>query len=93
MRRGLFCITLCVCLCFFISTAFAVTTRTGDDLIVSSDEVVREDLFIAGDTIIIEGSIEGDLYAAARTVIIRGSVRDSVTIFAGTASVDGSVGK
>jgi cytoskeletal protein CcmA (bactofilin family) len=55
--------------------------------------VVREDLFIAGDTIIIEGSIEGDLYAAARTVIIRGSVRDSATIFAGTVSVDGSVGQ
>ncbi len=92
MRRGLFCITLCVSFCIFIPTASAFTARTGDDLVISSDEVVLEDLFIAGDTVIIDGSIEGDLYAAARTVVIRGSVRDSATIFATTINITGSIG-
>ena len=93
MRRVLFCITLCVSFCIFISYASAFTVRTGDDLIISSDEVVLEDLFIAGDTVIIDGRIEGDLYAAARTVVIRGSVRDSATIFANTINITGSIGQ
>jgi cytoskeletal protein CcmA (bactofilin family) len=79
--------------CFCVSTARAVTTRTGDDLVVSRDEVILEDLFIAGDTVVIDGDIQGDLYAAARTVHIRGNIRDSATIFASTATISGSVGR
>ena len=93
MKRVLFFISLCISFCISISTAYAFTVRTGDDLVVSSDEVVLEDLFIAGDTVIIEGSIQGDLYAAARTVVISGSVRDSATIFAATSDITGSVGR
>lgn len=92
MRRGLIFITLGVSLLISFSTASAFDARTGDNLVVSSGDVVYEDLFIAGDTVTIDGSVEGDLYAAARTVIIRGSVRDSATICASTITVTGSIG-
>ena len=92
MRRGLIFITLGVSLFISFSTASAFDARTGDNLVVSSGEVVYEDLFIAGETVTIDGSVEGDLYAAARTVIIRGSVRDSATICASTITVTGSIG-
>jgi cytoskeletal protein CcmA (bactofilin family) len=93
MRLALFIISLCVSSCILFSTASAITTRTGDDLVVSDDEVILEDLFIAGDTVVIDGDIQGDLYAAARTVHIRGSIRDSATILASTVTVSGSIGQ
>ena len=91
------CISYILCLfaSFFITikAASAVTIRTGDDLIVTEDEVIPQDLFIAGDTVIIDGDIQGDLVAAARSVVIKGSVRDSATIFATTTDISGSIGR
>jgi cytoskeletal protein CcmA (bactofilin family) len=92
MRTGSKALIIGVSVMLMFSVASAFDARTGDNLVVSSGEVVYEDLFVAGDTITIDGSVEGDLYAAARTVIIRGSVRDSATIFASTITVTGSVG-
>jgi cytoskeletal protein CcmA (bactofilin family) len=92
MRRGLLAIIFGASVLITFSTASAFDVRTGDNLVVSEGEVVYEDLFIAGDTVTIDGSVEGDLYAAARTVIIRGSIRDSATVFASTITVTGSIG-
>lgn len=92
MRTGSKALIIGVSVMLMFSAASAFDARTGDNLVVSGGEVVYEDLFIAGDTITIDGSVEGDLYAAARTVIIRGSVRDSATIFATTITITGSIG-
>ena len=92
MRRGLVAIVLGVSVLITFSAAYSFDVRTGDNLVVSSEEVVYEDLFIAGDTVTIDGRVEGDLYAAARTVIIRGFVRDSATVFASSITITGSIG-
>ena len=60
MGRGLVAIVLGASVLITFSTASAFDVRTGDNLVVSGGEVVYEDLFIAGDTITIDGSIEGE---------------------------------
>ena len=92
MRTGSKALIIGVSVMLMFSAASAFDARTGDNLVVPVGEVVYEDLFIAGDTITIDGSVEGDLYAAARTVIIRGSVRDSAAIFATNITITGSIG-
>ncbi len=68
--------------------------RTQSDLvIVRPDDVITEDLYAAGNTISVEGRIEGDLYAVAfNSVTISGEVTGDVVAVAGRVEVTGVVG-
>jgi len=91
-------------LLLFISAApaaahapFVTADRAGADLVlVQKGDVVSEDLYAAGNRIVIEGTVEGDvLLAATGEVLISGHVLGSVTGVASsvviTGTVDGSV--
>ncbi len=73
-------------------TGFAFVLRTGDMIIIGGDKVVDEDLFLAGNEIIINGTVNGDLYAAGRVIAINGNVRDSVTLAGNRIDVSGTTG-
>lgn len=60
---------------------------------VGKNEVVSDDLWIAGKTIRIEGKVEGDLYAAGESIFITGEVTGDVTVAAGTITLEGRVGQ
>ncbi len=72
----------------------ASAERTQSDFVlIQEGETVSEDLYAAGDMIVIQGLIEGDLIAAAFTEIrIEGEVRGSVVAVASKVVVDGAVG-
>ncbi len=81
--------------CFFFlptQTGFAFVLRTGDMIIIGGDEVIDEDLFVAGNEIIINGTVNGDLYAAARVIAMNGRVRDSATLAGNRIDVSGQIG-
>jgi cytoskeletal protein CcmA (bactofilin family) len=62
-------------------------------VLIEEDDIVPEDLYAAGDMIVIRGLIEGDLIAVAYTEIrIEGEVRGSVVAAASKVVVDGAVG-
>jgi cytoskeletal protein CcmA (bactofilin family) len=93
MREWVFFVLVLLLLLLPFGAAFPFDARTGDDLTVGSGEVVDGDLFLAGETVVIDGTVRGDLYAVAQTVHIRGEIRDSATIAAGTITITGSVGQ
>jgi len=76
---------------------FISADRAGADLVlVQKGDVVTEDLYAAGNRVVIEGTVEGDvLVAATGEVLISGHVLGSVTGVASsvviTGAVDGSV--
>lgn len=75
----------------FFSPAFALVARKGDTILVPASEVVKEDLYIAGDTAIIEGTVEGDLWSACRSLTLHGSVKGSIFAVGGDITLAGNV--
>jgi cytoskeletal protein CcmA (bactofilin family) len=78
----------------FMGALPASAERTQSDFVlIREGETVSEDLYAAGDLIVIQGLVEGDLIAAAYTEIrIEGEVRGSVVAIASKVVVDGAVG-
>ena len=72
---------------------FAMVLRSGDTITIESNEVINEDLYLAGDTIVVDGTVNGDLWAAGKNVTINGRVANSVYAFANRVVVLGDVGR
>ena len=68
--------------------AWAVETRQGDRIEVGPGEVVNDDLYAFGNTVTVDGTVEGDLVASGSRVIVNGTVEDDARI-AGQALVLG----
>jgi cytoskeletal protein CcmA (bactofilin family) len=86
-------IVILACVIFISAfTCFALTARTGDSLIIGSGEEINDDLYLAGDTIIIDGTVNGSLYAAGKSITINGFIRDSVIVAGRNITFRGDVG-
>ena len=70
----------------------AFDARSGQTVTVASGEVVDDDLYVAGETIIIDGTVNGDFCACARTITVNGVVKGSVMAAGETVNISGEVG-
>lgn len=71
--------------------AQAATSRAGDLVTVSRGQVVKDDLYAAGETVTITGTVEGDVVAAGSDVTVAGRVTGSVWAAGSTVRVTGRV--
>ena len=73
--------------------AAALEVRRSEDLAtVEATETVDDTLFIASETVRIEGTVSGDLVALGEEVEITGTVSGNVIAFAETVTITGDVG-
>jgi cytoskeletal protein CcmA (bactofilin family) len=78
-----------LCAPAFVSAA---EFRSGDQPSLSANEVLAEDLYIAGGNVTVAGQVNGDLITAGGNVIVRGSVSADVTGSGGTVMLLSDVG-
>ena len=72
--------------------SFAVTRRSDHNLVqVAAGETLDDTLIAAGDTVRVEGTIQGDLIAFARRVEVKGTIRGSLITFSQTVDLRGVV--
>jgi hypothetical protein len=76
----------------FVPTAYAFDGREGQTVIIGKDEVVAEDLYIAGEYVIVDGTVKGDLLIAARSATINGVVEGDLWFVGNELELNGSVG-
>jgi hypothetical protein len=76
----------------FVPAASAYDGRGGERVVVGKDEVINDDLFAGGNTVIVDGTITGDLIAAGQTVTINGKVTGNVIAVGSSVTVNGEVG-
>jgi len=91
--RGLAAI-LIVTLLLMILTAvpvLAFDARSGMAVTVASGEVVDDDLYVAAETIIIDGTVDGDLWAAGNTITVNGIVNGSVMAAGRIVNINGDI--
>lgn len=75
----------------FASSASAIETRTGEDVVIGADEVVEDDLYVGANTVTVEGTVEGDLVAAGGTIRVNGTVEGDLNAAGQTITINGTV--
>ncbi len=83
--------TAMVMLLLFSGTAFAAEIMSGDPYILPRGEVVKDDLYVTGSEVIIDGTVEGDVVVAAGYVEINGVVMGDLLAAGGSVIVTGNV--
>ena len=71
--------------------SFALERRHGEFITVAANETVDDTLLAAGNTVRVEGVINGDLLAFCQTLEVRGTVKGDLVSFAKRTVVSGSV--
>lgn len=62
-----------------------------DNLIVASTESINDTLLFAGESIVVDGNIEGDLIAFGRRVVVTGTIKGNLIAFAESLSISGEI--
>jgi cytoskeletal protein CcmA (bactofilin family) len=73
--------------------AEAATFRAAPTIEVGANEIVPDDLYVAGAQVTIDGQVKGDLVVAGGNVTVRGRVDGDVLVVGGTVIVAGPVGQ
>jgi hypothetical protein len=71
--------------------AYAAEFRNGDAVVIAEDEVIDDDLWVAGQTVTVNGMVNGDLFAAGADVTVNGPVEGSLFVTGRTLAVNGAV--
>ncbi len=93
-KKRVFLILLPIFMVLMIGFGAAVTVKAvefDDDGIIEEGEVIDDDLFIANDTVEINGVINGDVFAGGNVVKVNGTVNGSLFVGAQTVQVNGIV--
>ncbi len=62
-----------------------------DDGIIEADEVIDDDVFISGESVVVDGTVNGNLFAAGGSVTINGTVNGDLIVTGANVTVNGSV--
>ena len=86
-------LSVIVFLALFSSSTYALDIRKSDDgvITVPQDEIIDDTLVVFGDSVNIDGTVNGDLIAFARNVSVRGMVKGNVIGFGQHVTVEGMV--
>ena len=57
---------------------WAAEFKSGEKVVIDSDQVVPDDLYVTGDTITVRGRVRGDVVASGRVISIEGTVEGDV---------------
>lgn len=76
---------------FFPLIASASDFRTGQQLVITEDEIVNDDLYFSGNSITVDGIINGDLVAAGADIKVTGTINGGILAAGGSITVNGNV--
>lgn len=71
--------------------ALGVELKGGENVTIGEDEVVQDDLYITGDTMIVKGRVVGDVVASGRMILIEGVVEGDLIAAAQAIVITGEV--
>jgi cytoskeletal protein CcmA (bactofilin family) len=85
-------ILLLLLLAAFALPSSAMERRTGQIVTVGANETIHDSLVITGETVNVDGNIEGDLILFCRQCTVRGKVQGDILSFTRNLQIDGEVG-
>jgi cytoskeletal protein CcmA (bactofilin family) len=94
LRRGSMLAMMLTGICAVLllpAGASATEFRNGQNAEVTAAEVIKSDVFLSGDRLSVDGTVEGDVYAFGRSLDVTGHVLGDVIVFAHDVRVTGQV--
>lgn len=76
----------------FVPAASAYDGRSGESVAIGRDDVIDDDLFISGGSVVVDGVVNGDLFVAGQTVVVNGSVAGNLLAVGSSVTINGEVG-
>lgn len=73
------------------TAAHAAEFRTGDSIVIPAYVTIADDLYAAGSTVRVDGSVTGNVFAAGQNVTIEGTVGGSLFAAAQNVQIRGTV--
>jgi len=86
-----FVITLLTVFLILSSITSASKFETGDRFVVTKEQVINDDIYFAGNAIVVEGVVNGDVIAAGNDIRVNGIVNGSLMAAGNSITVDGSI--
>src|SRR5688500_11070890 len=71
--------------------ASAFDGRSGDRIVIESDEVIADDLYVTAGEFVLDGTVNGDVIAMGQIITINGTVEGDVMAAGQTLVVNGTV--
>ena len=82
---------IAIALLFFPTMAFGYEAIKGDTVVITKDQAVDGNLYVAGQNLTIDKDIDGDVFCAGQSVTINGNVEGSVFCAGQTVIINGNV--
>ncbi len=76
----------------FVPAAHAFDGRTGNRIVIGKGEVINDDLYLAADQILIEGTVNGDVMAAGEVVSVTGKITGDLWAAGRQVVINGEIG-
>lgn len=92
LRRPVLWIGLALTLALIATPLLAAELRTGEEVIIAANQVVEDNLYVAADSVRIDGVVDGDVVVAANLVTVNGTITGDLLAAAGTLVMNGQVG-
>ena len=93
-KKRMFLVVIPLFLVFMIGFGTVTSVEAvefDDDGIIEAGVVIDDDLFIASDTVEINGEINGDVFAGGTVVIVNGTINGSLAVGAQSIQVNGII--
>jgi len=75
----------------FASPAYAFDGRSGENVVIKSNEVIEDDLYVTANNFVLNGTVKGDLIVFGSTITINGTVDGDLIAAAQTVTINGTV--
>lgn len=75
----------------FATPALAFDSRGGDKVVIKSDEIIEDDLYVTANEFVLDGTVKGDLFVFAQTITINGTVDGDLLAMGQAVIVNGTV--
>jgi cytoskeletal protein CcmA (bactofilin family) len=75
----------------FVPVAYAFDGRGGDNIVIGKDEVINDDLYIAANNFVLDGTVKGDLVVVGQNITINGTVEGDLTAAGQSVTIYGNV--
>ncbi len=76
---------------FGLSPVWSMTMQSGEEIVIGANEVIEDDLYLAGNQIMINGTVNGDVVGAGRQITVNGTVTGDLIAAGQVVVINGTV--